>query len=202
MKKNIFLIFTLIIIALSLVLPSFGVEISKSDVSVATSIGVPIFNILLLIIYILVSKYIFKFKFNLGLNKLLASFRNLNIYFWTLTIVPALIVILINIFTAKPINIVLKAVPFGQILLAIFISLFSALITGFFEEITNRGGVLSYFIIIFKKSKHVLLYSTLISSFLFGALHLGNTIIGTAPLEYTLYKVVYAFAMGVSFSLI
>lgn len=199
MKKHLFFVFTLITIALSLNLPAIKIGVSNYDMSVAGAIGIPIVELILLFIYLPISKHYFHITFNFKFKKILLPFKN--IYYMLLVIVPVAVIVVVNITTSKPIESVLEDVPNGQIWLAVIVSLISAVLTGCFEELTVRGGILGYFSVLFKNKKKGTLYSVLLSSLLFSLLHLNN-IGGGQPLFYTFYQVIYAFTFGFCMSMI
>lgn len=199
MKKHLFFVFTLITIALSLKVPAIKIGVSDYEMSVAGAIGIPIVEFILLFIYLPISKHYFHITFNFKFNKLLLPFKS--IYYGLLIIFPVIVIVVVNITTSKPIGSVLKDVPNGQIWLAVIASLISAVLTGCFEELTFRGGILGYISVLFENKKNGILYSILISSLLFSLSHLNN-IGGGQPLYYTFYQIIYAFSFGFCMSIV
>ncbi|MCD4827559.1 MAG: CPBP family intramembrane metalloprotease [Acholeplasmataceae bacterium] len=77
----------------------------------------------------------------------------------------------------------------------IYIFALSCLSAGIFEEVVFRGLILFFFLQKFSKSRDGILYSILISSALFGFMHVFNLFDG-ANIGDTLLQVIYSFAMG------
>jgi membrane protease YdiL (CAAX protease family) len=77
---------------------------------------------------------------------------------------------------------------------------FNALSAGLFEEFLVRGLCFEYFIDKLPKSKFNLLYSSIISSIIFGFLHISN--ISMQSTTATMQQIFYASCFGMAFCLI
>lgn len=194
MRKHCFFILTLFTFFISSFCPDVTFAISRTTSDVVGTVSVPIFEVFLLSAYLLLTKYLCHVHLSFDRKNFLKPFKNS--YYTALIILPIFITASINYFTAKqPIQRLLHNVPLSQILLGLSLSLLSSFVVGFFEETIMRGGMLSYFIVIFNKQKNGMLLSVILSSLIFGMAHLGNAFFGQS-LIYTLYQVGYAFSMG------
>lgn len=113
-----------------------------------------------------------------------------------------LAIVLVNIPTSKSMNVILNELPSGQLFVAILASFLSAFVIGIFEEVVFRGVVFNYFIFVFRKSNKLILLAGLLSSIIFGLIHITNVLYGGAELAYTLYQVAYASALGFLFAMV
>lgn len=76
-----------------------------------------------------------------------------------------------------------------------------AISAGVYEEVLCRGLLFSYFLGVFRSKKHVLLWTAVASSLIFGLLHLSHLFYGQS-VQTTLQQVFYAFVIGLAFSAI
>lgn len=190
-KKFIFLLLTTVTIVLSLVAPPLTIVIGNDSNPNIGGIPVPIFELVLGLFFIYSIRKLFK-GFRFGFSKF--DIKTGWIFF------PVILTVVINVVTSNSLNALFHQLPVGQILVALLFSFIGALIVGFFEETLARGALFNFFMSVFKNSKFNLLLSSIISSVLFGVIHLGN-LLGGATIGYTIYQVVYATAMGFVFSM-
>jgi len=71
--------------------------------------------------------------------------------------------------------------------------------TGLFEEVLFRGLVLKLLLVVFGDSKKGIVKAALISSLIFGAIHIVNAFFGAGLLP-TISQVIYATAIGIFFA--
>lgn len=150
-------------------------------------ISVPILEFIVSIVFVLLVKKIFK-SFFFGFTKIKTNL--------TLPItIPVVITVLLNLFTSSSLNLLSNKMTIIEILIAVFWSLIGAICVGFYEEITLRSGLFNLLMNIFNTNKLCILISSILSSLIFGLLHLLN-LSGGAPILATLGQVIYATAMG------
>ncbi|MFT8408056.1 lysostaphin resistance A-like protein [Liquorilactobacillus satsumensis] len=195
MKKQLLLIMVIIPIILGTTITSvIPVGIANSAGNVLGSIDVPLFELPFIFIYIAVIKLIWKFNFSFSLKNWFVPF---------MAIVSLLVTVFANIVTSKSLTVIFQKIPGGQILLAVLISLLAAIIIGLFEETVFRGVIFNYLFFIFRKTNRPVLFAGVLSSVIFGAVHLSNTLFGGgAEWGYTLYQVIYAAAIGFVFAMV
>ncbi|AUJ29732.1 CPBP family intramembrane glutamic endopeptidase [Liquorilactobacillus hordei] len=194
MKNKVFFIAAIIPILLSpFITMTTLLGLANSSGKIIGSISMPLFELPFIIIYIVIIKLIWKFNFGFKLKKKM---------FPLVVIIPVIVMVILNIFTSKSLNVIFKELPSGQTILAAVISLLAALVIGIFEETVFRGILFNYLSFLFRKTNYPLLFSGLGSSFFFGIVHLSNAIIGGAKLGYTLYQVLYAIAIGFTFAML
>lgn len=84
--------------------------------------------------------------------------------------------------------------------LLILLHLLTALSTGWVEEVLCRGMVVTALLQKWGRTRKGIYLSVLLSSLLFGAVHLANLFAGRKPLLNNLTQVVFAFFFGVIFA--
>lgn len=191
MKKKLLIVMGII----PLIFPSLTTRISIGILNDSReflgSIRFPIYELPFIIVYILLIKLVWQFNFGFTIKK------------WAIPIVATtsmLATVVGNIVASKSLDTIFHQLPIGQIFVALIVSLVSSLIIGLFEETIFRGVIFNYFSHVFRKSNYQFLYSALLSSLIFGLIHLDNTLYGGQNLAYTLYQVIYAAAMGFLFA--
>lgn len=172
--------------------PTIFIPVTNSTNKVLGAVSVPVFEFLIGILFVFIIKKGYK-GYRFGFNK---PKIKLSMYI----LLPVIITVLVNIITSTSMNSLIHKMPVSEILVAIFSSIIGALMVGFFEEILMRGALFNFFMNAFKHSKFCILLSSIISSIIFGLMHLVN-LSGGSNLGYTLYQVVYATAMGFVFSM-
>lgn len=194
MKKLLLLLFAIIPILLGpliTVMPSLAILNSASKV--LGSVPIPIFELPFILIYIASIKLLWKFNFGFKINKFTIPI---------LAVIPALLVIIVNIWTSNSLNILLNQLPASQVILATLTSLVSATIIGIFEETVFRGVLFNYAIFIFRKTNKPILFAGLLSSTIFGMVHLSNSLIGGADIGYTIHQIVSGISIGFLFAMV
>lgn len=196
--KRTNLIYILIILLFCYVEPLFSISVGLGNDTneIIGYIAVPVSSLVVTLLFLLVSRVFFHQKYKYKLS----DWRT-NKTESLIVLIPLLITVLLNIVTSTSIEKIFQELPIGQLILGLVISLISAAIVGFTEETLVRGALLNSLMKIFSSSKYRILLSSIISSVLFGALHLLNILNGQAVAE-TLYQVLYAAAIGFCFSMI
>lgn len=194
MKKYALAIMVALPIILSpIIIIMLSVGISATSGKVVGSIGLPIFELPFILLYILIIKKIWKFNF---------GFRTKIKPIPFMAIISMLAIVLVNIITSKSMDVIFNVLPSGQIFLAVIVAFFSSLVIGIFEEVVFRGVMFNYFVFLFRKSNKSILLAGLLSSIIFGLLHIINALYGGAEWAYTLYQVAYASALGFLFAMV
>ncbi|MGV0166997.1 CPBP family glutamic-type intramembrane protease [Furfurilactobacillus sp. WILCCON 0119] len=186
-----FIISTILLLIVSFETPGIGILIGKNSLSTAVSgkMEIPVLNLILLLIYLALAKYIWHIQFGLNLVKLGEYSKRINKMLW---VVPTLIMILATIFYPSHLLEFLQVTDPRYVILGLVSSLIAAVITGYFEEIVFRGGIFGFLNSQIRSEKSIL-YSSLIAGLFFGVIHLSN-LAGGASLAYTLAQVIYATA--------
>lgn len=145
---------------------------------------VAFFRISLAFLAIIMMKEIYngKFSFNLHTSRMMKG---------VLLLWPGLLFLLINLGGGSIRN---QAIV-GETLLMVIIS---NMATGFYEEIIMRGMLLKHMMQHWRGDQHRILKSVVVTSVLFGVVHLGNLVYGQVAV--TLTQVVYATALGLLFA--
>lgn len=108
-------------------------------------------------------------------------------------IIPLLMICAINITDIK-----ISDLPNDKLILVLYF--FAFLSTGFFEEILFRGVIFNLILDKYGKSRHMFLFSVIISNLIFGASHITNLLNGTVPLINFLNQLMYATIIGILFT--
>lgn len=82
----------------------------------------------------------------------------------------------------------------------LFITIFTAILSGFMEEYFVRGYLFNMVLNKIFKYKYSLTYTSLITSIIFALLHFNNMFIGHSSLQLILQQVFYSFCFGILFS--
>lgn len=174
--------------------PSIWLSIGTEKQNDVGSISIPIVGLLVAGIFIMIFKRISGKKIHFGFK----NWKKYKIEIFIL-FVPIVITILANVFTSISLTAIFNELPTGQVIVGLVGSLIGALMVGFIEETIMRGGMCSILTSLFDKSRYQIVLAALVSSIMFGSLHLLN-LLGGADFLYTLYQVLYASAIGVCFS--
>lgn len=197
MKKITLLVVTGIVIWLTALIPNIGVYISDSNANPIGVIDVPVGELVMLTGYLLVVKYRFKIKFNYQIRRLPAAVKPI---FWRHYMILGLVGVSLNAIFSKSLTNLFQVIPTGQLGLAIFASFLGAAVVGLFEETMTRGGLFIALVGLFKATKRPILNAALLSSLLFGLLHLTNVSVQSVP--DTIAQVIYATAFGFAMSML
>ncbi|BCR36795.1 CPBP family intramembrane glutamic endopeptidase [Mariniplasma anaerobium] len=187
-KKNIYILSIIVLCLIAMMIIQFAQFSFSSDTLISKMISDTIFRFLGSIIFYFII-YTFGHKV-LKINRpFLKSF---------LMIVPALL-ISINNFPFIPL--LTGNAEITKPLDTIIIFAITCLSVGLFEELVFRGLILFFLLQKLPKNREGLLLSIVISSALFGFMHLFNIFDG-ANVGATLLQVMYSFAMGLMWSVI
>lgn len=187
-KKNISILSVIVLCLIAMMIIQFAHISFLDDVFLSKMINDTIFRFLGSIVFILII-YVFGHKVLKLTRPFLKSF---------LIIIPALL-ISINNFPFIPL--LTGNAEITNPLYTIIVFAITCISVGLFEELVFRGLILFFLLQKLPKNKEGLLLSIVISSALFGLMHLFNIFDG-ANVGATLLQVMYSFAMGLMWSVI
>lgn len=199
MKKTstiLFLVVSLIVSYLYGIAPNISLGIGNNNEPTLGIITIPIGGLIVALLFLPISKFIFANKFGFKLENWKQHKINLLIIS-----IPVIMTIIFNVATSISLNMIINKLPSGQIIVGIISSFIAALLVGFIEEIISRGAVFNALKKLLSNSRHGVLLASIISSIIFGVSHFMNLLSGS-DFVYTLYQVIYAFAIGLCLSFI
>jgi membrane protease YdiL (CAAX protease family) len=187
-KKNIYILSIIALCLIAMIIIQFGQLSFFDDILISNMVNDTIFRFLGSIVFIFII-YIFGHKI-LNIHK--PFMKSI------LIVLPALL-ISINNFPFIPF--LSGNAEITKPVYTIFIFAITCISVGLFEELIFRGLILFFLLEKLPKNKRGLLLSIVISSALFGFMHLFNIFDG-ANVGATLLQVMYSFAMGLMWSII
>jgi hypothetical protein len=187
-KKNIYIISIIVVCLIAMMIIQFTQINFFDDVLISNMVNDTIFRFLGSIVFILII-YVFG-------HKVLKMDRPLSKSL--LIIIPALL-ISINNFPFIPL--LTGNAEITKPLYTIVVFAITCISVGLFEELVFRGLILFFLLQKLPKNREGLLLSIIISSALFGFMHLFNIFDG-ANVGATLLQVMYSFAMGLMWAVI
>lgn len=151
-------------------------------------------NLVMCIVALILSSWIFN---QIGTSKLLIDEVKQVHTFWTSVLFSISFILFVIFILQTPSNLIdiMKVTPLKMIT-----ALLTALAAGFFEESLVRLLFLDTFAKWLKKYQYNVLYASLLSSILFGLLHLSN--LSYQSLDTTLQQVFYTMTIGLCLSFI
>ncbi|EUJ28704.1 CAAX amino terminal protease self- immunity [Listeria grayi] len=191
-KKNIALLITTMIFMLTFALfpmPNFGVMLYGGKEVGMLPVPIAVFQGFMALLFFLIARYLLKVIFGFSWKKM----KYFLIFGW-----PALLIAIYNVIFISDHTLFNYSIGTG--LGGLTLAFVSALFIGFFEELIFRGGLLNSFLVLFNKHKNGPLLAILVSSVLFGIVHLMN--FGWQGYWDTINQVISAVPAGIFFAVI
>lgn len=177
-----------------MLIPSINVVVGNEKALPLGMISVPIGRILMGLVMLFVGGKVWNIDFGLRRKSIQGNTR-----IGFVILFPLLLGLFYNIYSSKSLGILFKELPFGQLMVTLVASIIGAFIVGFYEELIFRGGL--FLTTVFGKSKRMILVAAIVSSILFGSIHLVNLLAGE-NFYYVLYQLFYATAIGFTLCMI